>query len=239
MQRTLTQDASVALSHAVKNGVVDTVLSPFSSPLITALLCFAGKAKKEHHQNPNSFELYQHPVSTSWQANSLPTQPSDPFNQFTAFEVARFVVPKGQIGFVEYIEQAISDANGNYYPTNQEYWGSPISTLSDVDNIRWWLKLSYYDGTVPDRFVFTAPTAFGSEVAPGIPYSEMAEIDALWYPAHLDRKLKLIVPGNRMLRFFYYTPPLTIYNWNVRGRLSGYTQSTYSPEAAANARRLV
>jgi hypothetical protein len=240
MMRTLTQDATLVMRNAVKNGVIDTVLSPFSSPLITNLLCFAGKARKEHRQNPNSFELYQHPVSTSWQEHSFPATNGNPFQGFITAEVARFVVPKGQIGFVQFIEQVVNDVGGNYYATNQDYWGSPTFVIPDVDNIRWWLKLDYYDGTEPPRFNFITPaTPYGSEVAPGIPYSEMALIDALWYPAHLNKKIKLIVPGNRMLRFFYYSPPTTIYDWSVRGRLSGYTQSTYSPEAQQNARRLV
>lgn len=240
MQRMLLQDSSVALSHAVRNGVINTVLHPFSSPLIANLLGFAGKATKDHRQDPNSFELYQHPISTKWQAHSFPATGGNPFDGYITAEVARFVVPKGEIGFVEFIEQVVNDVDGNYYPTNQEYWGSPTSVLPDVANIRWWLKLDFYDGVEPPRFNFITPaTPYGSEVAPGLPYNEMAEIDALWYPAHLNKKIKLIVPGNRMLRFFFYSPPTAIYEWSARGRLSGYTQATYNPEAEQNARKLV
>jgi len=234
---TLDQEATLALRAAVQNGVVDTIMHPFSAPLTGALLAYISKAQKEHRQDPNAFEAYQHPRSTSFQSNSLAAfvPPSDAYQ---ALEVARFVVPKGQVGYIEYIEQDVSDEDGSYYPTNQAYWGSPTSTLADVDGIRWWLKLDFYDGLEPARFARADNIPFGSELAPGMPYSEMHEIDALWYPAHLSKKLKLIVPGQRMLRLYYYSPPLITYTWKIRARLSGYTQSTYCPEAIANARFL-
>jgi hypothetical protein len=156
------------------------------------------------------------------------------------FELARFPVPKGQVGYVTNIDQVVSDINGNYYPSNQEYWGSPTFIFADVLNLRWYLTLDYYDGSDPGRFNVASAAPFGPEILPGVPYTDMFEIDALWYPVHANHpKMKLIVPGQRMLRFFFYTAPTTVYHWEARGRLSGYTQSTYSAEAMANARRLV
>lgn len=235
----LEQEASIALNNAVKNGVIDTVLHPFSNPIVAGLLGYARERRGKHRQNPNQFDPYEHPKSTQWQENSLNEFTHAPVADWFAVEVARFVVPQGQVGFVTQIEQVVNDVNGNYYPTNQEYWGSPHFVLSDVDDIRWWLKLDFYDGQEPARFQMNNTVPFGSESAPGMPYSDMHEIDALWYPAHCHRPVKLIVPGMRMLRFFYYSPPTTTYQWQVRGRLTGYTQSTFSAEAEANARRLV
>jgi hypothetical protein len=234
----LEQESSIALSNAVKNGVIDTVIHPFSNPIVVGLLGYIRERRGQHRQNPNTFEPYEHPKSTQWQESAFDTFLHPDTAEWSCAEVARFVVPKGQVGFVTHIEQVINDVGGNYYPTNQEYWGSPRFVLPDVDNIRWWLKLDFYDGVQPARFQFANPAVFGSEVAPGMPYSDMHTIDALWYPAHLDRPVKLIVPGMRMLRFFYYSPPTTTYQWEVRGRLTGYTQSTYSTEATQNARRL-
>jgi hypothetical protein len=235
----LEQEASLALSNAVKNGVIDTVLHPFSNPIITGLLGYARERRGQHRQDPNTFEPYEHPKSTQWQESSFSAFTHAPPADWFCVEVARFVVPKGQVGFVTHIEQVVNDVQGNYYPTNQEYWGSPRFVLSDVDNIRWWLKLDFYDGQLPAaRFQYNDTIPFGSEIAPGMPYSDMHTIDALWYPAHMNRPIKLIVPGMRMLRFFYYSPPTTIYQWEVRGRFTGYTQSTYSTESQANARSL-
>jgi hypothetical protein len=236
--RTLREESSIALRQAVKNGVVDTVLLPFQFPAVRALLSSTRERVKLHRQNPDTFELYEHPKSTQWHANSLPERTHPDLSRPACIEVARFVVPKGQVGFVKYIEQSVHDYQGRYYPTNQEYWGSPGFVISDVANIRWWLKLDFFNGVVPDQFFYNQNTNFGSEVAPGMPYSPMATIEGLWYPAHLCRELKLVVPGNRMLRMYYYSPATSNYGWVVRGRLSGYLQTTHSDEAMQNARRL-
>lgn len=233
------QESTLALRSAVNNGVVDTVLHPFSSPLISNLLGYARKHRGSHTQNPNSFEPFQHPRSTSMQVHSLPAKAPAETTNFNVMEVARFVVPEGSVGFIEYIEQVVNDLQGSYYPTNQEYWGSPTFALGEVSRIRWWLKLDYFNGVLPIRFEYSNPTVFGSEVAPGMPYDGMSEIDALWYPAHNNKRLKLIIPGARMLRFYYYSPPTVQYEWEVRGRLTGYTQSTYSGESMRNARLLL
>jgi len=235
--QTQEQDRKYVLGSAVRNGVVDTALDPINSFLVSSLLRSA-RRKKEHYQNINSFEPYQHPKSAKWQVGTMETYIHPDLSDAACVEVARFVVPKGQVGFVQYIEQVVNDYQGRYYPTNKEYWGSPNFVIPDVDNIRWWLKIDFYDGTEPARFVYNQNAAFGSEVAPGMPYSEMATIDALWYPAHNNRRLKLMVPGNRMLRFYYYSPSLVDYGWVVRGRLSGYLQSTYCDEAMENAREI-
>lgn len=237
--RSLVQEGSIALDHAVKNGVVDTAIYPFANPIITGLLKYAGDRRGLHRQDPNTFEPYEHPKSTAWQESSFEPKNHAPQTQFFCTELARFVVPRGQVGFINSIEQSVMDVNGSYYPTNQEYWGSPVSMLTDVNNIRWWLRLDYYNGSAPAApYVFTSATAFSSEAAPGLPYPDMATIDALWYPSHLRKPVKLIIPGMRMLRFFYFSPPTTTYQWKVRGRLTGYTQSTYSLESAVNSRRL-
>jgi len=235
---TLQEESSLVLSNAVKNGVVDTVLHPFQDIAVRALLKDTAQRRSRYEQNPNSFELYAHPKSTRWQVSTLPPRTHPDLSRPACIEVARFVVPDGQIGFVQYIEQSVHDYQGRYYPTNQDYWGSPGFVIDDVANIRWWLKLDFYNGVLPDQFFYNQNTNFGSEVAPGVPYQDMSTIDALWYPAHLCNPIKLMVPGNRMLRMFYYSPALSEYGWVVHGRLSGYVQSTYSDESMENSRRL-
>lgn len=239
MSMTQSTEATIVLSAAIRNGVVDTVLHPFSSPLITALMRDTKAKRKDHIQNPNTFSPYEHPRSTSFQVNSLPAVTPETKSNYNCAEVARFVVPWGHVGFIEYIEQVLNDVDGNYYPTNMEYWGSPQAVLAEVENIRWWLKVDYFNGALPTQFVYTDPAVFGAEVAPGMPYSDMAEVDSIWYPAHNNKRLKLMIPGGRMLRFYYYSPPLIDFEWKVRGRLTGYTQSIFSTESMVNARRLL
>jgi hypothetical protein len=157
---------------------------------------------------------------------------------YWAVELARFVVPQGQIGYVKYIEQVVNDIQGNYYPTNVAYWGSPSFVLSDVDNLRWYLKLSFYPGFYPPRWQMFSTIPIPPHILPGQPYPDLPQIDALWYPAHNCKSLKLLVPGAMMLRFYLLSPPLTFYQWEVSGKLSGWTQSTYQQSAIVNAREI-
>lgn len=234
---TLTEQSSIAMSNAVKNGVIDTVLHPFGNPFIAALLKRADEEKAIEPQNPQTFEAYENPKSQRWQESVF-----DPIGQgpsFFAVELARFTVPKGQVGFVRFLDQILVDSTGSYYPTNREYWGSPHFVDPDVDNCRWYLTLSYFDGTLPPRFLLASPTIFGSDSLPGEPYPDLHEVPNMFYPVHAPRdNMKLIVPGNRMLRFYFYTPGTQNYSWLAQGRLAGFTQSTYNDEATENARVL-
>lgn len=231
------QARSHALSQAVANGVIDTVVTEsFNDPYLCNLLGYP--KEKLRQQNPNSFELWEHSKSQRWQENILDPVIHTTTTDWFAVELARFVVPKGQIGFVRYIEQVVNDSAGSYYPTNNAYWGSPNFVLSDVDNLRWYLKLDYFNGALPARFTLSSTVPFTSQSLPGMPYDDLHEINGIWYPAHLNKELKLIVPGNRMLRLFFFSPPTTQYQWQVEGKLSGYTQSTYCSEAIDNARIL-
>lgn len=231
------QARSEVMRNAVENGVIDTVITDsFNDPYICNLLGYP--KEKMRRQNPNTFEVWQHSQSQRWQENALDTALHTTTTEYFAVELARFTVPKGQVGFVRHLEQVVNDATGSYYPSNVSYWGSPHFVLPDVDNLRWYLKLDYFDGTLPARFTLSTPTPFTSQSLPGMPYNDLHEIDALWYPAHHKKALKLIIPGNRMLRLYVFTPPTTTYQWQFRGKLTGVTQSTYSVEAIDNSRIL-
>lgn len=235
--KTLTEESAIAMRNAVKNGVIDTVLYPFGNPFVSALLYRAQKERPLHRQDPQNFETFENPKSQRWQESVFDPIPQGP--SFFAVELARFTVPKGQIGYVRFLDQVLVDSTGSYYPTNQEYWGSPHFVIPDVDNCRWYLTLDYFDGLLPPRFLLTSATIFGSDSLPGAPYPDLHEVPNMWYPAHAPRdNMKLIVPGNRMLRFFFYSPVTVTYNWLAQGRLAGFTQSTYNQEATENARLL-
>lgn len=124
------------------------------------------------------------------------------------------------------------------FPTNQEYWGSPEFQIPDVDNIRWYLKLDFFNGIEPPLIYMASTVPIPASSLPGFPYLDLPLIDALFYPAHNNRRIKLIVPGNRILRLFAYSPPTTLYQWRYGGRLAGSVQSTYHEESKHNARSL-
>ena len=234
---TLTEESAIAMRNAVKNGVIDTVLSPFGNPFVCALMGWV-KGEVYEPQNPQTFEAWENPKSQRWQESVFQPIAQESTTEYWALELARFPVPKGSVGFVRFLDQVLYDAAGNYYPTNQFYWGSPYFVIDDVANCRWYLTLDYFDGTLPPRFTYSNTVAFGGEILPGHPYEDLHEIPAIWYPAHAPHNMKLIVPGNRMLRFFFFSPPTDVYRWVAGGRLAGFTQATYNPEATANARIL-
>jgi hypothetical protein len=235
--KTLTEEASIAMRNAVRAGVIDTVLQPFGDPMIAALLNWVDSPQATDPQNPHTAELWQSPQSQRWQESVLGVVEQPDTENWFAGEIARFVVPKGHVGFVRVLDQVLNDVQGNYYPSNREYWGSPHFVIADVDDCRWYLTLDYFDGLQPPPYIYASAVPFLSDILPGEPYPDLHEIPGLWYPAHGPRDaLKLICPGNRMLRLFFYTPPTTVYRWQALGRLAGYVQSTYNRDAETNAR---
>jgi hypothetical protein len=237
----LDRQANQLLRDAFKDGIIETVLRPFSGYRIPHEMfswVLSEDAVKKHPQNANQFDLLQHPKSRRYQESRFEAQTHPDIAQYWAVELAQIVVPQGHVGFLMGLEQVLNDADGNYYPSNQEYWGSPQFVLSDVNNCRWYLTLDFYDGSLPVPFNFSSTSAIGPAVLPGMAYSELSEIDGLWYPAHspASQQLKTIIPGARMLRFFFLTPPTTDFQWQVRGRLRAYTQSTFSKDSQSNAR---
>jgi len=189
-------------------------------------------------RDPQTFDLYGSDQSLRWQDNHLGMTTHETVAEYFAIEVARFSVPAGQIGYVQHLEQVVNDVDGNYYPTSNEYWGSPHFMLADVNNLRWFLKLDFYNGVQPPRLLMSSAVPIPASSLPGYPYLDLPILNALWYPAHCNRRIKMVVPGNRILRFFAYSPPTTVYQWQLGGRLAGYTQTTYQDEAKENARSL-
>lgn len=240
--RTLTGESTDVLRCAVRDGVAETVLRPFTGRAIPDNMfrwVLSQDAKKQNRQNPHDFNLLQHPKSRRSQISVFDsiTHPNY-LVDYWAVELAQIAVPHGHVGFLMSLEQVLNDIDGNYYPTNSDYWGSPRFVMPDVDNCRWYLTLDFYRGNLPPRFEMSSATPLTGSVLPGFPYPELHEIDALWYPAHsaASHQLKLIIPQGRLLRLFFVSPPTVNYRWEVRGRLQAFTQSTYSDEAAENAR---
>lgn len=229
------------LQRFTKHGIIDPVLAPFDERLITLgyLKWFRNLHKQNRNRHePQTFDLHTAAQSQRFQAHRFPVAIHATTTSYWAIECARFAVPDGEIGYVTGIEQAVHDVSGSYYPTNVVYWGSPDSVLPDVYNLRWYLTTSYFDGTLPPRYQLFSATAIPFHGLPGSPYPDLPMIDALWYPAHNNRKLKFLVPGGRMLRLYMVSPPLSTYQWVVSARLSGYTQSTYQLAAIRNAREI-
>lgn len=238
--QSIDEQATGVLSDMIERGIYDTPLDlsyPYDYAQYFHWFLAIGE-KKRAWQNPQSYELWTAAQSQRWHESHLSARTQPDIAQYWAVELAQFPVPDGQIGFVRYLEQVVNDVNGSYYPTNVSFWGSPHFVDPDVDNIRWYLTISEYYGTLPQRFEQTSAVPIPINYLPGHPYTDLPEIDGLWYPAHCRKQLKLIVPGKHVLRFFMMTPPTTFYRWTVSGKISGNTQSTYQDCAIRNARRI-
>lgn len=235
------QQSSQWYSKLLTRGIFDTPLAPFDErdDRIKYASWFSKLWKiKRDKGNWQTYELWPAPQSHRWLENHLTPATHDPITDYWAIELARFFVPDGNIGYVTRIEQVVNDSDGSYYPSNVSYWGSPQFVDPDVDNLRWYLTLSYYGGTQPPRHNVTSTVPIPVHSLPGAPYPDLNELDGIWYPAHNCKNLNLLIPGARVLRFFLITPPTTNYTWQVSGKLSGYTQSTYQTAAVHNSREI-
>lgn len=229
------------LSEAVTDGLVDVDLYPPIEPELAYCMYWA-IARFEAAQDSNYFSLATHPKSQSYWEHAYDRATHETTTDYFIVELARIAVSYGQIGFLTSIEQVLRDINGAYYPTSKDYWGAPDFVDTDVSQCRWYLTLDYYNGVLPPRFTYSSTVPIGNnlnQVLPGTPFPDLYEIDALWYPAHSrNARIKAMIPGARMLRFFFYTPPTDTYQWVVRGRLRAQIQGMYSYHAELNARTL-
>lgn len=229
------------LQKAINDGIVDVRLGPFDDDNFPVGLF--SLLRGWHDQGPPSFptpELYADSNSRNFQESILPPATHPDVTEHWAIELGRLFVPHGSIGFMENLEQVLFDVDGNHFPTSSEYWGSPYSQFPDVSGCRWYLMIEHFDQFDGQRVNFQSATPIDPlRSLPGAPYAEKWEIDGIWYPALSPsaRGMKWLIPQNRVLRFFMITPPTTLYRWVAGGRLSACTQSTYSPEAAQNARK--
>ena len=227
---------SRVLREAVRDGVIDSPFKRYWSPAVVRAMQLARQVQPEHY-DPNFNNLLQHPKSLRWREHTYPALAHD--NQtYWCTELARIAVPEGMVGYLENIDQVLNDAAGSYFPSNLQYWGSPRFEVQEVDDCKWWLTIEPYYQTQPGRFDLTSALPFDISRLPGRPFEELYEILGMWYPAGQFKPIRSIIPTGSILRFYFYTPPQSIYQWRPSGRLSARIQSTFSDEAMENARRL-
>lgn len=236
---TLVYLANRVLRDAINANVIDPTLTPFRNPFIrrACRVVHGWAAGGVDPQNPGTYDLGVHPRTERWQESAFAPIERPDVARHWVVEVARIVVPTGDVGQLRSIEQVVYDIDGNYYPTNRDYWGSPYSVIAEVNDLRWWLQLETFDGVQPERFNEIAVAPLTRAILPGYPYPELATIRGTWYAAqNAQADVKMVIPGQKMLRLYMYSPPQTIFRWVAGGRLRATTQTTYCREAAYNAR---
>lgn len=237
--------ATVDLRYVFESGMVDTTLSPFRNEFVMkAIDGFREQRLPDYRVDPHrppTFEPLNNPKTARWQAHTFGPQNMPIMNSWFGCELARIVVPDGDVGLIRSVEQVLYDQDGNYYPTGSDYWGSPYPVDPDVANTEWYLNIQHFEGLTPPQYALSSLIVpLTREAFPGAPYPELATIQGLWLPANSpNTRVKLIVPGASIIRFYFYSPPTVTWRWRVAGRLQAQTQTAYCKEAEANARRTI
>lgn len=239
------QQATADMRYVFESGMVDTTLAPFRNEFVMKALYGMRDRQLPDPRfdpaRPSTFEPLNNPKTARWQEHTFGPQNMPIAAAWFGVELARIVVPDGDVGLIRTVEQVLYDQNGNYYATGSDYWGTPYPVDPDVANTRWYLNIQNYEGVTPPQYALSSLIfPLDREAFPGAPYPELPTISGIWLPANSpNTRVKLIVPGRSIVRFFFYSPPTVTWQWRVAGRLQAQTQTAYCREAEANARRTI
>lgn len=158
-----------------------------------------------------------------------------------ASEVARFVVPAGNIGVVKGFEQYLAsiDEQGSatIYSRNDR-WGVPgpwhAGGSAITGQFAWHFRTRSLSAVRPPWYDAYGPAV---QLLPDQQYSDFPRADDLWWPAGsaASQNIHLLVPSGTMLRVFFVIPEQDVLT-EVAAYLKGYIQSNLSPEMAHNVR---
>lgn len=228
--------ASDVLRSAFKAGVIDPVI--VLDPITERAMQYAvdNHNAQVHWQK----DLWVDARSLRYKESVLNIRTMPNTAEWFVCELAQIAVPSGSIGYLSGITQYLYDYSTNYYPTGSEFWGLPNMQISDVDACRWLLRLEPFYGAMPPRLVMSTTTAIDLQAAlPGFPYPDLPQFQDIWYPPHNPQRFNpLLIPGGYVLRYFFYSPPTTTYQWRVLGKLTASIQSALCKEAEYNTRIL-
>jgi hypothetical protein len=223
------EQRSALLKHAQKNGDLDLFkCKDKDSDLMTDVIDSVkhglpnkNTSLSETWTNPKTARFYEHSFRGYQQAENM---------QSARVELARWVVPYGQLGIVKRIDTYMFD--GTTVPPT--YPPSPWSALPDFYDVRWILRLEPFVGTVQAQLV-DSPI---SSALQGWPHPDIPQIEDYWYSPNEPNNaigLSIIVPQAHQLRLYAQIPNTTTHRISVIGRLRGYRQRTDSAPSAINA----
>jgi len=225
---------------AVSAGSLNFDLAPFCDLDVAGFIIQSESASLNLPQkDPFDAALSTQAQTLRWiEHNFDPATHQQPLVRWWVCELARVCIPAGSVGILNGIEQVLFDANGNYYATEAARWGVPFGVLNDLNAVRWWLQVDYYDGIQPTRINYESPGPIQRDWLPGVAFAELPEINGLWFPANSAQcTIKAVLEASRMLRLFVWVPPCQFYQWTAAGRLRATVQSLYCSEALSNVRK--
>ena len=162
----------------------------------------------------------------SRQPPTVPVSQPDPAQDWMV-EVARYPVPYGSIGIIKSLEQYVSQ--GETIFTVSANWGDPFA--SEVP-ISWHLRLSPIS-QVGVGWVSFQGASVDPNYLPGMPYTDMARTDDIWFPAAscASANIHLVIPGAYVLRVFCIVDGSQGEAVSVACRLAGTIQLETNDEA--------
>lgn len=230
------QEDTSLLRHAFSIGIVDQSICSQYVPM--RMINAGGKSRvprasiQNVDQNSQALETQVHTFDR--------TDLFDSANNHL-IELARIVVPEGNVGHTETIEQYMADSEGRFYASAAQYWGIPYNETVPINDIWWFFRVeSYYGEWLPQFYAQALAMPNPRGLLPGAPWFDLPEFSGLWYPAHLKKKFCGTIPSGKQLRFFAFVPPesLVQYSWRLSGRLTARVQSELCKEAQLNTRLL-
>lgn len=224
------------LNAVVKAGVYDPSLTVFNR--IDSNVFKYATENFEKHAYPANKDLLYDARSQRYVESNFAVYKADP-EDYLLLELARISVPRGSVGYLKTVEQFCADFDQGFYPTAAQFLGIPFQDISDLDSLRWYLRLEQFNGRQPARLVKSSSTPINVESdLPGYPYVELSEIVGLWHFPHIRQQLSCIIPGAYLLRFFVYSPPTHTFTFSFSGRLTANVQSALSSSAVFNTQKL-
>lgn len=225
--------SSRVLKNAVAAGIVEFDFSWLSSNVTVAAIEFAEKTFSGSNTAEIS-EIGRSPRSLHYRENTRGemVHPDDEDFRPWIVEVARFRVPRGNVGVVKGIDQFLSHVTlqGETIHSLSPVWGDPFTSLSAPGE--WHFRLSNIN-----RFPTPWFDATNLQRLPGYPYPDLPVSRGLWWPAGSSsaQNLHLLIPEERLFRVFYVNdaPDVRIH---VGALIRGYIQSSMSLQAISNIR---
>lgn len=226
--------ASRVLTNAVRAGIVEFDFAWLQSNLTVRAIEFAENAF-EGQNTAEISEIGRSPRSLHYRENTRGERVHPDEEDFRPWitEVARFRVPRGNVGVVKGIDQYLSSVTlqGETIHSLSPVWGDPFTTLSEPGE--WHFRLSALNRVPIPWF-----DAMAIQRLPGYSYPDLPVSRGLWWPAGSSsaHNIHLLIPEERLLRLFYVNqnPEVRIH---VSALLRGYIQASMSAQAVSNIRQ--
>jgi hypothetical protein len=243
--KTLEARSCEVLRSAIVQGIVDPPFTVHDLDDRWFSYLTESSRKSDIRQQAARTAPYQHPLTRRFQQHGF--LPQKQFQVEVGFEsllveCARFDIVKGNIGIVRKVEAFYGDIQRYFatfdpaaVPPIMATWGVPWMDTAEPDAVRFFLRLTPFDGAQRVRHTVSGATN-PHAIMRGSPYSDLPEIAGCFYPPTMNHEIWLPVPGGYSLILYAWTPATLTYQFVLAGQLRGIVQSKESGEIDFNMR---